>query len=92
MFELIFGYRHCFGHTLYSAGSADTEKTALRWVTVGTDFHFGREGVKLRKYKKTIRHFRQMLGALEPQAAERIAYINARAMMDRGRKHLDLIP
>jgi len=32
MFELIFGYRHCFGQTQYSAGNADTEDAAIRWV------------------------------------------------------------
>jgi len=32
MFELIFGYRHCFGRTLYSAGTVPCESDAVRWV------------------------------------------------------------
>jgi len=45
--------------------------------TIGADFHFGRKGVKLKKYKKRIKGFRRMLSALNPQAAQLIAFENA---------------
>ncbi len=32
MYELIFGYRHCFGKTVYGAGMADTREEAVQWV------------------------------------------------------------
>ena len=32
MFELLFGYRHCFGKTLYSAGTVASEDEARHWV------------------------------------------------------------
>ena len=44
---------------------------------IGADFHFGRKGVKLKKYEKKIKRFRQMLAALNPQAAQLIAFENA---------------
>jgi len=44
---------------------------------IGADFHFGRKGVKHKKYKKRIKGFRQMLAALNPQAAQLIAFENA---------------
>lgn len=52
---------------------------------VGTDFHFGRRGVKIKKYRKQIKQFRYMLGALEGHAARLIAYENARKLIDNGR-------
>lgn len=45
---------------------------------IGADFHFGRKGVRLKKYKKRIKGFRQMLFTLNPQAAQLIAFGNAR--------------
>jgi hypothetical protein len=44
---------------------------------IGADFHFGRKGVKLKKYKKRIKGFRQMLATLNSQAAQFIAFENA---------------
>lgn len=31
-YELIYGYQHCMGRTQYSAGYADSEAAAQRWV------------------------------------------------------------
>jgi hypothetical protein len=31
-FELLWGYRHCFGQTAYHAGYAASEAEAQRWV------------------------------------------------------------
>jgi hypothetical protein len=31
-YELIFGYIHCRGETVYSAGFVDTEEEAAEWV------------------------------------------------------------
>jgi len=45
---------------------------------IGTDFHFGRKGVILKKYGKRIRQMRQLLGTLNPEAARLIAFENAR--------------
>ena len=50
---------------------------------IGADFHFGRKGVKLKKYKKRIKGFRQMLSTLNPQAAQFIAFENARRIFYR---------
>jgi hypothetical protein len=51
--------------------------------TIGADFHFGRKGVKLKKYKKKIKGFRQMLSTLNPQAAQFIAFENAQRIFYR---------
>jgi hypothetical protein len=51
--------------------------------TIGADFHFGRKGVKLKKYKKRIKGFRQMLSTLNPRAAQFIAFENARRIFYR---------
>jgi len=51
--------------------------------TIGADFHFGRKGVRHKKYKKRIKGFRQMLSTLNPQAAQFIAFENARRMFYR---------
>ena len=32
-YRLEFGYMHCIGRTVYSAGTADTEEQARAWVT-----------------------------------------------------------
>jgi hypothetical protein len=50
---------------------------------IGADFHFGRKGVRLKKYKKRIKGFRQMLSTLNPQAAQFIAFENARRIFYR---------
>ncbi len=47
---------------------------------IGTDFHFGRKGVDIRKYKQRVKKVRQILGALRPQAADLIASGNARRL------------
>ena len=44
---------------------------------IGADFHFGRKGLKLKKYEKRIKGIRHMLAALNPQAAQLIAFDNA---------------
>ena len=44
---------------------------------IGTDFHFGREGVQISKYKKKIKQVRRILGTIKPKAAKIIAYENA---------------
>lgn len=51
--------------------------------TIGADFHFGRKGVRLKKYKKRIKGFRQMLSTLNPQTAQFIAFENARRIFFR---------
>ena len=48
---------------------------------IGTDFHFGRKGVKASKYKKRIGLMRRMLGTLDPGAARMIAHGNARGLI-----------
>jgi hypothetical protein len=48
--------------------------------TIGTDFHFGRKGVNIKKYKKRIAEVRAVLGALQPDVARLIAYENAQKM------------
>ena len=55
---------------------------------VGTDFHFGRRGVKIKRYKKRIKQYRYMLGTLEERTARMIAYENARQLIDDGRNKL----
>ncbi len=50
---------------------------------IGADFHFGRKGVNLKKYKKRIKGFRQMLSTLNPQAAQFIAFENAQRVFYR---------
>lgn len=32
-FELLYSYKHCRSETVYSAGFADTEEDAVRWVS-----------------------------------------------------------
>jgi predicted TIM-barrel fold metal-dependent hydrolase len=44
---------------------------------IGTDFHFGREGVQISKYKKKIKLVRRILGTINPEAVKLIAYENA---------------
>lgn len=48
---------------------------------VGTDFHFGRKGVRLKKYEKKIKWMRRLLGTLNPKFAEMIAYQNAKNLV-----------
>ena len=55
---------------------------------VGSDFHFGRRGVKIKRYKKRIKQYRYMLGTLEERTARMIAYENARQLIDDGRNKL----
>lgn len=50
---------------------------------IGADFHFGRKGVRPKKYKKRIKGFRQMLSTLNLQAAQIIAFENARRIFYR---------
>lgn len=52
---------------------------------VGTDFHFGRHGVKIKKYRRKIKQFRYVLGALKEHVARLIACENARNLIDNGR-------
>ena len=47
---------------------------------VGTDSKFGRRGFKASKYRKKIRQMRRILGTLEIEAQERIAYKNAQGI------------
>jgi len=36
-YELQYGYMHCVGRTVYSAGTVDTEEQARDWVAARTD-------------------------------------------------------
>ncbi|MBW1916350.1 MAG: amidohydrolase family protein [Deltaproteobacteria bacterium] len=47
---------------------------------IGTDFHFGRKGVEISKYKKRIKQVRKILGTLDPKTARTIAYENAKRL------------
>ena len=36
-YELLYGYRHCRGETVYSAGCADTEDEAREWARLRSE-------------------------------------------------------
>ena len=50
---------------------------------VGTDFRWGQNTPE--KYTKRIKRIRQVLGSINPQAADMIAYENARRVYGDGR-------
>lgn len=50
---------------------------------VGSDAKFGRPGFDADRYRKEVKRLRRLLGVLDPEAAERIAYRNARRIFDR---------
>ena len=47
---------------------------------VGTDVKFGRKRWPVSRYNKTIELLRKMLATLDPKAAEKVAYHNARKL------------
>ena len=51
---------------------------------VGTDTKFCQRGrtIGIRQYKKQIKRFRKFLGALNKEAAEKIAYKNAESFFN----------
>ncbi len=67
---------------LYEDWAALFERYASRFL-IGSDARFGTPQFAGRRYAKTIKALRRLLGSLDPDAADRIAHGNARRIFAR---------